>query len=127
MLLIGCHSGQWRFRHTAVYRDAFRARTASCGSGNVLAKRPLDATHRSRLDRMLFLRRVRFFSCRTIAIACADTHPSASTIAFSDAKSRTRAESYTGTNAHTHSDANTASSIHADWSCARRRNPNPNW
>lgn len=103
--------------------------THACGCvdcGNMLAKRPVDATHRSRVDRMWSLRRMRFFSCGAIAVACAYTHPSAGTIAFSDAKSRTRTESYTGTNANADSDANTVSSIHADRSCARRRNPNTN-
>ena len=51
---------------------------------------------------MLFLRRVRFESSRTIALACTHTHPDAST-AFSDTHSSTCAESYTrtsGTNIH---------------------------
>jgi hypothetical protein len=79
-----------------------------------------NAIRRSRVDRLWPLRRVRFFSCG--AVACAYTHPSTSAIAFSDAKSSPRAESYTFTDP----DANTASSIHADGRCARRRNPNPN-
>jgi hypothetical protein len=52
---------------------------------------------------MWSLRRVRFLSCGTIAVAFAYTHPDASVIAFSDANSSTRAESYTrasGTNIH---------------------------
>ena len=73
--------------------------------GNVLAKRPVDATHRSRVDRMWPLRGLRLKSCCTVSITAADTGtpPYASTIAFSDANSHSRAESYTrtsGTNIH---------------------------
>jgi len=67
----------------------------------VLAKRPVDATHPSRVDRVWPLRGLRLKSCCTVSITGTAPYTSASSV--SDANSHSRAESYTrtsGTNIH---------------------------
>ena len=124
MLLIGCNSGSWRFRHTVFGAGPFHTSVRSRCYGNVLAKRSMDATHRSRIDRMWPVRGLWFESCCTVSVTCADTGttPPACTIAISDARSITNANSHT----RAHTDTDTASSIHADRSCARHRNRKSN-
>lgn len=105
----------------------FRARYDSRDLATCLPAVRSNAIHRSPVNRLWSLRRVRFLSCGTVAFLFAYAN---SPGAVSDANSHSRAESCTDTNsstrAVTNADANTASAIHTDRRRARRRNPHSN-
>jgi hypothetical protein len=100
---IGCNTARGASATVRSVQMHFRERRALRCCGNVFAKRPRDATHRSRVNRMCALRGVRFLAFRPVAFTRASAHPNTDTRALSDANTIPKSNAIAGST----SDSNT--------------------